>query len=860
MWMSFMDAALHYTRLSLELAPIGRKTQISVHAAPGVTPTGPSVIINNWTAEEQSLDHVASQLQVLRQATTAAAASAEDSSMEEEQQQGHWIEQALQGAIAHILETSPMTSVPTAPLAPPPASQKGAAAPIPPAPVTSSVAMAANIVIVLADEDPRKKVKAESRDVAINGGGRVNSDQQEDQESAWSYGDGDLRKMLYSVLHSLRDAIKSTKVPNIHVDFIRISSSQDCKRLDVIGKDISRVCTASVYTVKTVDDRSTTAALTNHFLSRNKDVHILRVHNMSLTSRTKDLPVDVLYRTSHIKPRVPKAENSGSDTSDHRQNYLQHKWTNVKELEHGISFTEETRLLPTKCFHPAAISSLSLSVSFYAAVSNGAIHLLNDVKSPYIASMALLDRDGQLYIHCLDQSEDSQEFSLFSSVQRPVDVSQNHLEDFVKVIIGPNEISPGQEAFAAEGNKLSTIVPTALKPTFNQSEPRGVDDESPSSSSVNMSLVNTTSRLDLETRWMVQWEGERIHPILPAHEYQLKQFRTAICRAQVTAEGLTTIQSVLDALISDARPLALPGEHNPLPAGGKMNLQQQRLRECAQAVVADIWMIGQRFKTVSTSHLEAAKLIAGKVTPKGLDHQAVKRTLIPPKQRMAMVSAEMAASPNVGGSMNDGGFGRGRGGARSSFSARGGAMAGGAGVGRGRGGPGGFRGGHSGGMGGNSPVLGDGGNSDGTMVVTGENDIMLSMTGKTQPVPYLTTTPPTRDEIEESEQEYLSQLGEDGCLLKAYWGSRGAQGSSLAVVLNSMHSLDTVAGPVDTAAPRQPQLHQQQRPGGLKKGSIKRLRLQDFAGRTPVVENGGHSTNSNQVGSFSNMSSRAVDM
>jgi len=58
----------------------------------------------------------------------------------------------------------------------------------------------------------------------------------------------------------------------------------------------------------------------------------------------------------------------------------------------------------------------------------GAVHLLNDVKSPYVASMALLDRDGQLYVHCLDENEDSPEFTLFSSIQRPVDVSQNHLE------------------------------------------------------------------------------------------------------------------------------------------------------------------------------------------------------------------------------------------------------------------------------------------------------------------------------------------------------------------------------------------------------------------------------------------------
>jgi hypothetical protein len=75
----------------------------------------------------------------------------------------------------------------------------------------------------------------------------------------------------------------------------------------------------------------------------------------------------------------------------------------------------------------------------------------------------------------------------------------------------------------------------------------------------------------------------------------------------VTSDGLSTMQSVLDVLISDARPLALPGEHNPLPASGKINQQQQRVRDCAQAVLADLWMIGQRFKAVSTSHMEVGR-------------------------------------------------------------------------------------------------------------------------------------------------------------------------------------------------------------------------------------------------------------
>lgn len=30
---------------------------------------------------------------------------------------------------------------------------------------------------------------------------------------------------------------------------------------------------------------------------------------------------------------------------------------------------------------------------------------------------------------------------------------------------------------------------------------------------VDMAVVHSTSRIDLETRWLVQWQGERVHPI-----------------------------------------------------------------------------------------------------------------------------------------------------------------------------------------------------------------------------------------------------------------------------------------------------------------------------------------------------------
>lgn len=30
---------------------------------------------------------------------------------------------------------------------------------------------------------------------------------------------------------------------------------------------------------------------------------------------------------------------------------------------------------------------------------------------------------------------------------------------------------------------------------------------------VDMAAVHSTSKIDLETRWLVQWQGERVHPI-----------------------------------------------------------------------------------------------------------------------------------------------------------------------------------------------------------------------------------------------------------------------------------------------------------------------------------------------------------
>lgn len=89
-----------------------------------------------------------------------------------------------------------------------------------------------------------------------------------------------------------------------------------------------------------------------------------------------------------------------------------------------------------------------------------------------------------------------------------------------------------------------------------------------------------------------------------------------ICKS--TVSSLNPITTIIDKLIADARPAILPGSMNHpdnLPPSQIKIIQQaiqtyqqmqqhqdQALRESAQAILTDLWLVGQRFKTVSPSH------------------------------------------------------------------------------------------------------------------------------------------------------------------------------------------------------------------------------------------------------------------
>ncbi|KAF9571828.1 hypothetical protein EC968_010629 [Mortierella alpina] len=714
---------------------------ISVHAAPGVL-SDDSAVLNTWTEAEQNLPHITSQLRLLQ----AQEPDVQDTPNIESLRQD-CIEQALKGAIAHLLDSEALSTS---------ASQTQQPSNIQLGFIQNK--RTANIVMVLQDPEEHRGEKAE--DVHMEG----SEDTSNELSGSWQSSGHDLREILGEAIRSLQDNISNSKIANINVDFIRIA----------------RVCTASVYNVVAEDELSVSKALTNYYLLRNKNVRLARIDNLPLKLRHGN-SVELFYRTDHISTLARKAV--GDDSDGQAKAILQRTPATVRtatELCYGTECKTNSYALPTLCAHLASMSPSTFTSSFSPFSSNG-VHFLKDQDASNIASMALFDHYGRLFLHCLQTSQDSSMFlpvnpASSTSKRKADEVTRDpRLDDFVQVVVRPNTISPKGDAFAQDGNIFTEITPSAL-PNATLSNEGGDSDkepymaDTPSSRGVNMALVHTTSKLDLETRWLVQWEGERVHPIM------------------------------------------------------------------------------------------AARLIATKITPKGVDHQTVKLTLVPPNRRPDLLnelqtgqrgssstgSGAGSGSGNAGNTRgNDSGFNRGGRGGRFEF-----------GRGRGRGGMGG-QGGFRGGQGGNTGSPGSGNNNNnnnnnsnnsnntddmnfgGTDSVTPSGP-MLSLTGKTQPKPYLETRPPTRKEIEESEQEYLGQLGEDGCLLKAYWGSRGAQGSAIATVLNSVTSLDSPAA----TAVKTPVLMDPLLPLAAKRrianAATKRLRLQDFAGRTPSSENGGH--------------------
>ncbi|KAG0328960.1 hypothetical protein BG000_000263 [Podila horticola] len=785
MWSCQVHAALHYTRLVLDLSPI------SVHAAPGFTPSGESVVLNTWTPVEQRLAHMTSQLHLLQ-----LQDASEDTEMAVDDTRR--IGQALQGAIAHILEPVPPTAGAVA------QAQSGLATS---QTYATSIASRrrANIVMILVDGDEE--------------------DIEEGVDSAWFYKGSDLRRLLVAQLQALNECIKNSR-------------------------QISRSSTASIFTVRSLDESTISAAFTNQYLLQNKDIQIMRIMDLPLKSQSDGTSeIDLFIRAEHLKPATAKnQEHIGVGILEQPIP----RSTVVTNLEYVTHCKKTTYCLPAKCAHLTSLSPSTFVSSFLSFAGHGSGHLLKEQGSEALATTAIIDHDNQLFVHCLKDDQDS--IALLAEITASNDLpnapkrvlgptESDRVEDFLEVIIRPNTITPGH-SFAQEGNTFTEILPTP-PPQRTEKDP---NTEGISTAPVTkLALVHSTTKLDIETRWLCQWDSESSNTISRSHETQIQFFRAAICKAQVDAAGIVTINRVLDTLVLEAKPPVLPGEQPPVggKAFGQQLQQQQRSRESARSLLSNLWMIGQRFKSISPSHLEVAKIIATKITPKGLDHQTVKHTLIPPSQRRRMIDNMMSGqgdfsggSPNVDGDMGDvwnknrsGNVGRGGGGGggggrgRFNNNQRGGGMSD-----RGRG-----RGGMTGGGGG-----GHNANNSGDGVV---NDVMLSMTGKTQPVPYLVTTPQSRDEIEESEQEYLAQLGDDGCLLKAYWGSRGAQTSSLAAVLRSGNS--SLLGSAksgyegDSMSPAVGAINQPQN----VRPATKRLRLQDFAGRTPYDENGGLASN-----------------
>ncbi|KAF9905319.1 hypothetical protein EC991_001741 [Linnemannia zychae] len=875
MWASFMNAGLHFSRVNLDLTPLTQVPQYSVHVAAGDRQTGGSVILNTWAPQDQNLSEISSNLQLLRQEDQEAVGN-------EPPTPDTWLEQALKEAIAHIIE--------------PPQDPSGSAWRLISAKkgydegrTNSSVATVVNaatstststtttvttqprstckIVFILADpESSFRRVKHEDGDTEMEG----------EEEEGWFYGRQDIRRMVYEAVRNMEISIKKRNV-NIHVDLIRIATSQSQARGDIIMEQISRTCTASVYTVISQDELSPVQALTNYFLLQNTDVKVLRVRDTVFTEKFGKEAAELFYRSDHIVPTTFQMTDAESE-QDSNMSILQQTPSSVQnaiDTDHAQEYHTHQQ--------------------FESGMPQRTTELTPDpVKGRTVPKDDRSQREDSVMT---DDSATTTNTSVSDIMKRPLlgKTATPVVQDFINAIVRPNLVKSKMEW---GGGGFIELTPPALKTTAAvQFKAKGGGGGGVKSHArkdqgtvgVDMAVVHSTKRLDLETRWLVQWQGERVHPIMPEHRVLLEQFRSVICNAVVASiEPITTI---LEKLIADARPAVLPGmvaiPENLPPTQLKIiqqavqttqQIQQDpAVRESAKAILADLWMVGQRFKSISPSHAAVAKEIGEMVAPTGLDYNTVKLTYIAPVLRAFQQAKEIdptlvaslpdGGSPNLNQGQGQGMMGNntwgGRGGGNVGGGGRGGrgGMQGGARFGDNnnnrnnanrRGGFGGPGGGNAGGFRNNGGGMGSGANantaSNNTEEILMDSSLpLVSMSGRTQPVPYLETTPPTREEIDSGDQAYLSELGEEGSLLRTYWGPRGAQGSSVAAIVNSMNSLDSTtllepSGPGAVLAV--PPMGTGQDLASIHAAALKRLkrpRLQDFAGRTPVKEYGGFS-------------------
>ncbi|KAK5809122.1 hypothetical protein F5H01DRAFT_351266 [Linnemannia elongata] len=940
MWTSFMNAALHFSRVTLDLTPPTQIPQYSVHVAAGDRQTGGNIILNTWASKEQNMSEINAQLQLLRQEDQET--SGNESTVPET-----WLEQALKEAIAHIVE--------------PPQEQTGSAwkqqgggkklldevnnTPSASQPITTiQPRSTCKIVFVIADpETSLHGSSQEDGDTEMKG----------EEEKGWFYGDQDIRRTLYEATRSMEASIKKRNT-SIHLDLIRIATSRSQARGDIIMEQISRICTASVYTVIAEDELSPLRALTNYFLVQNKDVKVLRIRDMKFTGKFCDQDAELFHRSDHIGPTAVRKTDAEDTTTSILQG-TPPAIHNATEADYGrLNVNTRSKSLPlaipTECAHAATLNPLTFVTAFFVQGKAPPIHMLVEKDSTDdVVTRAIVNHGGRLFIHCIpteyesgmpkratelqplpakggflkderSKREDSAMTDDLTTGGTVSEVVKRHhhdrnvtpiVQDFIKNIVRTNVVKADAEW---TGGGFIEVTPPALKTTaalqFKTSGGGGGVKsharKDQATVGVDMAVVHSTSKIDLETRWLVQWQGERIHPIAPEHSVLLEQFRNVICKPQIAS--LTTITTIIEKLITDARPAVLPGPLNlpdNLPPTQIKVIQQaiqtyqqqhqhqdQALRESAQAILADLWLVAQRFKSISPSHAGAARHIGEMISPTGLDYNTVRMTYVAPVLRaflnakeadpsLGIVNVPDGSSPNPNQGQGMGNTWGGRGGGNVGGGNRGGrgGMQGGGGArfgdnsnnrnnnannninrrggfGGNAGGPGGFR--NSGGGGGGGS--GQGGNANNVTSSTEEilSDPTLplcSMSGRTQPVPYLETTPPTREEIEGEDQVYLSELGEEGSLLRTYWGPRGAQGSSVAAIVNSVTSLDStslleaassVGGvppvPIVPGAPLVPvgadlaSIH-----AAAQQRRLKRPRLQDFSGRTPVKEYGGFS-------------------
>ncbi|KAF9165158.1 hypothetical protein DFQ26_000548 [Actinomortierella ambigua] len=120
--------------------------------------------------------------------------------------------------------------------------------------------------------------------------------------SDWMIDARDTKAILHGCFDSLYDALRASKVANIHVDIVRVSADANDKRNDILNYNHSKLYSASLFNVVAADESSITQAVSALFLRRNQNIEVLRIKGWPTEDKDReDNLIELFCQSDHLR-------------------------------------------------------------------------------------------------------------------------------------------------------------------------------------------------------------------------------------------------------------------------------------------------------------------------------------------------------------------------------------------------------------------------------------------------------------------------------------------------------------------------------------------------------------------------------